>query len=172
MCVCVCLQACVHLPRGSEQCNEEVGCYRGDIKMCGAPGHVVQNKRFAVCVNVPIVRSCIHTTPPCLPVSLRPILIFIENQRDSKGVWHQIKAMACPWVNQRVSVRCCVLHCCDLLIKVDSTFAVGVCEVLIRPWVLWSTVSHVKIPSQLLVRHSVDEEKRFSALCECVHVWP
>ena len=40
--VCVCRRVCMsHLPRSFEQCREEVSRYHGDIKMCGAAGHVV-----------------------------------------------------------------------------------------------------------------------------------
>lgn len=77
-----------------------------------------------LCINIAFVMRHTHNDP-CLQISLHPILIFIGNQRDSKGVWYQIKAMACPWVNHCVCVCGCVwvggcvygagevLHLCD-----------------------------------------------------------
>lgn len=57
-----------------------------------------------------------RNAPPHLPASKShciPILMFIGNQRGSKGVWCKIKAVVWPRVNQCMSVGRCALHCCD-----------------------------------------------------------
>lgn len=153
--------------------------------MCGTPGHMVKPKPFAVCINIAIVVQHTHNDP-CLQISLHPILIFIGNQRGSKGVWYQIKAVACPWVSHCA----CVCRCgyvwvgvwgresaspLWLPIKAGLAFTVGV--QCLSDHVFVKHLLPCENPSQLLVHCSISgkkktkqKNKQFRACCCSVQV--